>query len=159
MIIPVRYGGHTEAEKDGKKVKVPIHSAQILYQFGAFIDVTFSHPKAVQEQLRKLGKNAPSISVKAIIDTGANCTLATPKVINEVGLLQTGTQKVFSIQNEQDQPTYYGLITFSWGASKEIPITSCPFAFNNYDCVIGRDILMYWYFTYNGPDGSIVICD
>lgn len=159
MIIPVRYGGHTEVEKEGKKIQVQVHPAQVLLQAGAFIDVTLSHPKAVKEQLRKLGKNAPSISVKALIDTGANCTLATQKVINEVGLLQTGTQKVFSIQNEQVQPTYYGLITFGWGAGKEIPITSCTFPFNNYDCVIGRDILMYWHLTYNGPDGSIVICD
>ena len=40
---------------------------------------------------------------------------------------------------------------------KEIPIVSCPL--KNFDCLIGRDILLHWHFTYNGPDGSVVICD
>lgn len=157
MIIPVRYSGHTEAEKDSKKIHIQVHPAQVLLQTGAFIDVTLSHPKAVQEQLRQQGKNVPSIPVKALIDTGSNCTFVTPKVIKQLGLLPIGTQKVVSIQNEQFQPTYYCLITFGWGAGKEIPVTSCTVS--SYDCVIGRDILMHWHFTYNGPDGSIVICD
>jgi hypothetical protein len=40
---------------------------------------------------------------------------------------------------------------------KEIPIIGCDI--KNFPCLIGRDILQHWYFTYNGPDGSIVICD
>jgi len=95
--------------------------------------------------------------VNALIDTGASGTVITPRVADQLGLVHTGFQKVFSVQDEQQRPVYYGIIIFPWGIGKEIPIVSCPL--KNFDCLIGRDILLYWHFTYNGPDGSIVICD
>jgi hypothetical protein len=74
-----------------------------------------------------------------------------------LGLIHTGYQTVFSAQDEQLHPVYYGLVIFSWGSGKEIPLVSCPLKM--FDCLIGRDILVHWYLTYNGTEGSIVICD
>ncbi len=95
--------------------------------------------------------------MNALIDTGASSTVITPRVADQLRLVHTGFQKVSSVQDEQQQPVYYGFIIFPWGSGKETPIVSCPL--KKFDCLIGRDILLHWHFTYNGPDGSFVICD
>ena len=157
MINTYRYGGQGKVEKDGKESSVQIPPRVILDQMGAFIKVTITHPRVVQENLKQQGGNAPTISVNALIDTGASGTVITPRVADQLGLIHTGFQKVSSVQDEQQRPVYYGFIIFPWGSGKEIPFISCPL--KNIDCLIGRDILLHWHFTYNGPDGSVVICD
>ena len=157
MIRTYRYSGEGEAEKDGKKLTIPIPPPVVLNQKGAFIEVTIAHPRVIQEKLKQQGKKIPVVNVNALIDTGASSSVITPGIANQLGLVQTGFQKVSSVQDEQDRPAYYGFILFPWGSGKEIPIVSCPL--KGFDCLIGRDILLHWHFTYNGPDGSVVICD
>jgi predicted aspartyl protease len=157
MINTYRYGGQGEVEKDGRKLTVSIPPQYVLNQMGAVIQVTITQPRIIRENLKQQGKIAPTISVNALIDTGASGTVITPRVADQLGLVHTGFQKVSSVQDEQQRPVYYGFIVFPWGSGKEIPIVSCPL--KNFDCLIGRDILTHWHFTYNGPDGSIVICD
>ena len=157
MINTYRYGGQKEVEKNGKRLTVQVPPRVVLNQMGAFIQVTITHPRIIQENLKQQGKSVPSINVNALIDTGASGTVITPRVSEQLGLVHTGFQKVASVQDEQQRPVFYGFIIFPWGAGKEIPIVSCPL--KNFDCLIGRDILLHWHFSYNGPDGSIVICD
>lgn len=157
MINTYRYGGQGEVDKDGKKSIVQIPPQFVLNQMGAFIKVSITHPRIVQEKLKQQGKSAATVSVNAMIDTGASGTVITPRVADQLGLIHTGYQKVSSVQDEQERPVFFGFITFPWGSGKEIPIVSCPL--KHFDCLIGRDILLHWHFTYNGPDGSIVICD
>jgi predicted aspartyl protease len=157
MINTIRYIGQGEVEKDGKKQPVSIPPSIVLNQMGAFIQVTLTHPKSVQDKFKEQGKTVPTVSVNALIDTGASGSVITPKVAEQLGLVHTGFQKVSSVQDEQQRPVYYGFIILPWGNGKEIPLVSCPL--KNFDCLIGRDILLHWHFTYNGPDGSIVICD
>ncbi len=157
MINTYRYGGSDKVEKDGKKSIVQILPSVVLNQMGAFIKVTITHPRIVQENFKEQGKSTPTVSVNALIDTGASGTVITPHVADQLRLIQTGFQKVSSVQDEQQRSVYYGFIIFPWGSGKEIPIVSCPL--KNFDCLIGRDVLLHWHFTYNGPDGSVVICD
>lgn len=157
MINTYRYGGRGKVEKDGKKSIVQILPSVVLNQMGAFIKVTITHPRIVQENFKEQGKSTPTVSVNALIDTGASGTVITPHIADQLRLIQTGFQKVSSVQDEQQRPVYYGFIIFPWGSGKEIPIVSCPL--KNFDCLIGRDVLLHWHFTYNGPDGSVVICD
>ena len=157
MISTYRYGGQGKVGKDGKESIVKIPPPVILNQMGAFLKVTITHPRIVQENFKQQGKSAPTVSVNALIDTGASGTVITPRVADQLGLVHTGFQKVSSVQDEQQRPVYYGFIIFPWGSGKEIPIVSCPL--KKFDCLIGRDILLHWHFTYNGPDGSVVICD
>jgi predicted aspartyl protease len=157
MINTIRYGGHQEVEKDGKKLIIPVSSPIILNQMGAIIEATITHPLNVQEKMKLDGREIPMRTVRAMIDTGASSSVITPEVANALGLVHTGYQRVSSVQDEQQRPIYFGMITFSWGAGKEIPLISCPL--KHFDCLIGRDILQHWHFTYNGPDGSITVCD
>ncbi|NQS99432.1 MAG: aspartyl protease family protein [candidate division Zixibacteria bacterium] len=157
MINTIRYVGEGEVEKDGKKEIIQIHPAIILKDNGAFIQVSITHPRIIQEKLKSRGENVPAITVNALIDTGASGCVITSKVADKLNLLHTGYQTVSSVQDEQLRPVFFGFIIFPWGSGKEIQLVSCPL--KKFDCLIGRDILMHWYFTYNGKDGSIVICD
>jgi len=157
MITTWKYGGKREIEKDGKKGVVPISSTEILNQMGAFIKVTITHPRTIQKKLKEQERDIPAVTVNALIDTGASNSVITPKIADQLNLVHTGYQNVTSVQDEQKRPIYYGFIMFPWGKGKEIPVVCCPL--KNFDCLIGRDILMHWYFTYNGPDGSVVVCD
>ena len=157
MINTYRYGGQGKMKKDGKEIIVQIPSSVVLYQMGAIIKVNITHPQIVQENFKQQGKSVPTVNINALIDTGASCTVIAPDVADQLGLVHTGFQKVSSVQDEQQQPVYYGFIIFPWGSGIESPIVSCPL--KNFDCLIGRDILLHWHFTYNGHDGSVVICD
>lgn len=157
MITTYRYSAQAQVKDGETKRDVSVPPPIVLSQFGAFIQVTITHPRNVQEELKQKGKEAPSVSIKALIDTGASGSVITPKVADDLGLVHTGYQTVSSVQDEQQRPVYFGFIIFPWGMGKEIPIVSCPL--RNLDCLIGRDILMHWLFTYNGPDGSIIIGD
>jgi len=160
MINTIRYGGEGKRKnKDGTEEIFQIPPQFVLNQMGAFLEVTITHPKIVSEEFQKKGQNTPSKKVRAMIDTGAFSSVITPQVAKELQLIHTGYQKVSSVQDEQDRPVYYGFILFPWGAGKEIPLIACPLKGHGFECLIGRDILIHWHFTYNGPDGSITICD
>jgi len=158
MIITYRRDGQIEVEKDGVKSTIKTPPPVFLNLNGAFIEVTITHPRSVQENLKKQGKDTPAVSVSALIDTGASCTVITPRVAEQLALKQTGFKRIFTAHpEEQLRPVYYGFIIFSWGHGNEIPIVSCDL--KEFDCLIGRDILSQWYLTYNGQHGSFVICD
>lgn len=157
MIRTYRYGGEAIIEKNGQKQTVQIPPRVALNQMGPFIEVAITHPASIQEQIKLTGKKIETLAVRALIDTGASCSIIAPKVADQLGLVHTGYQKITSVQDEQERPVYYGMMLFPWGMGKEIPLVSCPL--KHFDCLIGRDILIHWYFTYNGVDGSITICD
>jgi predicted aspartyl protease len=157
MINTYRYGGYGALHQDLAAQKIDLPPNDILEMKGAFLQVTITHPGKIQEELIKSGQKVPKLNVSALIDTGAGASVISPRVASELNLIHTGYQKVFSVQDEQEQPVYYGFIIFPWGNGKEIPLVCCPL--KGVDCLVGRDILKHWHFTYNGADGSITICD
>ncbi|MFH0926060.1 MAG: retropepsin-like aspartic protease [bacterium] len=159
MINTYRYGGQGKQNQDGRETIVQISPPTVLNRFGAFLQVSITHPKSVQQDFQKKGESTPTLTIKAMIDTGASGTVITPKIAESLKLIHTGYQNVLSVQDEQKRPVYYGFIIFPWGRGKEIPMIACPLKGGSFECLIGRDILMHWHFTYNGTDGSITICD
>ncbi|MBI5399285.1 retroviral-like aspartic protease [Candidatus Saganbacteria bacterium] len=157
MITTLRYAGKAKKVQDGKAIDISIPPPIVLTKTGAFIDVTITHPKTVSERIREKGESIPTFSTKALIDTGASSSIISPKIAEKLKLLHTGYQKVASVHDEKDRPVYYGLLLFPWGKGKEIPLICCDL--KNFECLIGRDILQHWCFTYNGTDGSVIICD
>lgn len=157
MINTYRYGGHKTFHKDGKFQEIEVPANEILETKGPFLQVTITHPRITQEELRKKGQKILRLHANALIDTGAISSVISTKIANDLDLVHTGYQKVLSVQDEQEQPVYYCFIIFPWGNGMEIPIVCCPL--KDIDCLIGRDILKHWYFTYNGTDGSMTICD
>ena len=153
----MRYGGTAKTQKDGKEVAVNLPGRLVLAQFGGFVDVTITHPKALHETFTSRSEPVPSYTTRALIDTGASSSVISPVVADKVRLVHTGYRRVTSVDDEREHPVYFGFLLFSWGSGKEIPLVACPL--KHFECLIGRDILMHWYLTYNGLDGSIVICD
>lgn len=158
MINTFPFGGIQPVVKDGKKIMIPVPPHIVLQNGGPIIPIEVTQPKAIAEKLQKEGKTVPSIQCRALIDTGAFGTVITPKLAADLGLLQTGFQKVTSVNNQEDQPAYFAQFRFNWGSGKEVQVVSCPLR-GPFDVLIGRDIMMHWNFTYNGKDGYIIICD
>jgi predicted aspartyl protease len=157
MIITIPFRAIQEVEKEGKKMLLPVPPPFVLQNQGAILPVIITHPRSVAEKLSKEGKTVPSINCNALIDTGAFGCVITPKIAEELNLIQTGFQNVTSVQDEQLRPEYFAFIRFNWGMGKEVRVASCPL--KGFDCLIGRDMMMYWNFIYNGKDGFIIICD
>lgn len=157
MISSIHYGGRAKVKRGDKEVLVPIQPQTALKVRGPFIQVSITQPRIIAEKLKAEGKDIPKVTVNALIDTGAFGSAITPKVAKELGLIQTGFQKVTSVQDQQEHPAYFAFITFPWGNGKEVPVVALPL--KGFDCLIGREILRHWYLTYNGPEGVIVVCD
>lgn len=144
-------------DKDGKKITVPVPPSIILLRQGAQIQIGITHPQSVIEKLIRENKQPAALLVNALIDTGASNCVISPKIAEQLNLVQTGYRKITSVQDEQDRPVYYCRFNFQWGSGKDISAASCPL--KGFDCIIGRDILMHWNFIYNGVNGIITICD
>ena len=67
------------------------------------------------------------------------------------------SKAVSGAHNQQLCPVYFAQIVFNWGATIQIPLVGLNIT--NIDCLIGRDIMAHWHFTYNGKNGTITICD
>ncbi|MCX6234200.1 MAG: retropepsin-like aspartic protease [Bacteroidetes bacterium] len=158
MINTFHFGGLQQVEKDGKKVLRPLPPHVILQNGGPIIPVIITHPKSVADQLIIDGKPVPAIQVRALIDTGAFGCVITPDIAQQLNLVQTGFQKVTSVNNEESQPAYFARLQFNWGKGKDVQVVCCPLK-GPFDVLIGRDILIHWNFIYNGKDGFIIICD
>lgn len=159
MIFELQYGGHQEVTKDGQKIRLPIPPPIALQNFGAVIPVTITHPKVIASAMQKEGKPIPAKNITALLDTGAFGCVILPEIAQELGLKQTGFQKVTSVQDEQERPAYFARIQFQWGKGKDIQVVACPLKSNQYQCLIGRDILLHWQLIYSGQMGRITICD
>jgi len=159
MINNIKYNLQVNVEKDGKQQTQQIHPRIVLNKLGAVLQVVVTHPKIIIDEYQKNNKVAPHLVVKALIDTGASNSIIKPEIAQQLNLTHTGYQKINSVQNQQRQPVYYGRLQFHWNVGKDIPIASCPLPASFYDCLIGRDILQHWCLTYNGVDGSLIICD
>jgi len=158
MIATLRLTATGKTVQDGKEVSVNLSPAQVLYQVGPVIDVTITQPSDIQKQYEEEKKEVASITTRAMIDTGASTTVITPRIAESAQLIHTGYRKVSSVHDKRERPVYYGLVMFpALGGAKALPLVSCEL--KRFDCLIGRDILMHWHFTYNGRDGSIVVCD
>jgi predicted aspartyl protease len=157
LIQRYTYAAERKEIKNGKEIKIPIHPRTVLIQTGAFLQVNICPPRNIIEKLETEGKTIPRIAVMALIDTGALSSIVTPDVAEKAELIHTGYKEVTSVQNSQRQPEYFGTIMFPWNRSAEVPIVACPLKVHQ--CLIGRDILQYWYLTYDGQNGTIVICD
>lgn len=158
MIYPIQYGGEQVGKgADGKVIKIPVHPKHALKMSGPMLQVAITQPTKIIEILAKQNRQPKMIAINALIDTGASSCIITDKLAKELELIQTGFQKITSVQDQQDRPKYFARLQFPWGKAVEVAVASCPLT--GVDCLIGRDVLMHWHLTYNGVTGQITICD
>ena len=93
----------------------------------------------------------------ALIDTGAQRTVVSPAAIQRLGLKQTGTIRLAHVGGiEGDFALYAVVLRFPRAklTSREIEITAIELAHPLVHCLLGRDVLSRWTFTYMGPAGT-----
>lgn len=100
-----------------------------------------------------------SISVIALLDTGATTTVVSPEIIQAITPHQTGFTQVHTASQTKDFPTYIGQIVFPWGSAKISEIIELDLPQTLHRCLIGRDLMKNWTMIYDGIFGQLTICD
>jgi hypothetical protein len=108
-----------------------------------------------------------SAIVNALVDTGAAFTAINPRLSQSVQLIQRGMKRVrvpgnTKLEDTKDYPEFAASIGFPDGELRGLRVhgvVACPVFEREFSCLIGRDILKRWEFTYNGALGQFQIVD
>jgi predicted aspartyl protease len=92
----------------------------------------------------------------ALVDTGASRTVLTPEAIERVGLPLVDHATLSRAGGEDRVGAYAASIHFpryQFATIEGIQVLCCELPHQPVQCLIGRDILSRWLFTYNGKTG------
>ncbi len=121
----------------------------------------------VKIQIGNPSEPSKTAIVNALIDTGAAFTAINPQLAQSCHLIQRGQKKVSVPGNKRredakEYPEYSASIGFPGSDLRGFRVhgvTGCPVFETQFSCLIGRDILKYWEFTYSGALGVFSIRD
>jgi predicted aspartyl protease len=108
------------------------------------------------------GKNRFT-KIPALIDTGASRTVVTPAVVDRVGLRkidETQLRRVGGINENAE--VYVAAIQFpryKLETIEIIEVVCCELPQQVIQCLLGRDVLSRWIFTYDGRQGNWTITE
>jgi hypothetical protein len=134
-------------------------AAPTLRREGPAIDIQIQPVLAAQEAMRADGEEVPSVSVKALIDTGASGTLIQTSIVGTLGLDWIGTVLLTTPSTTKPLVRYeYRVrIVLSETIAFETDAVEGDLIGQNIQCLIGRDVLEYVVFTYDGPNSRFSI--
>jgi predicted aspartyl protease len=144
--------------------RLKIHSSSAsLKDQGPTIKVSIGFDKLDLEEAQQIGLEIPKpLVVIGLIDTGASITVINPEIAKTCKLRQTGTVLISAVGNSGMYPEYAASIQFPGSTLKGLDVTrivACSLIRQPVSCLIGRDFLRRWLFTYDGKSGTIVIED
>lgn len=94
----------------------------------------------------------------ALIDTGAGRTVLTPLAVQTIGLQEVDNTHLITRAGGTDVvSTYVAAIQFprhKLATIEVIQVLCCELPKQPIQCLIGRDILSRWLFTYDGKTGE-----
>lgn len=128
-----------------------------LREKGPLCKVVIKPSEPTIAKLKMEKKKVPSVKVLALIDTGANTTAISQKVVKDLGLCPRGTAKVYTSSRRSEMRNEYD-ISLEFGKDIYLQILRALEAdFKNYkiDCLIGRDILEHGRLVYDGPGNKV----
>ena len=126
-----------------------------LRENGPIYPVVITPSSATIEALRLEKKDVPHIKVHALFDTGAQTTAISDKVSSFFKLIPKGTVKVYTSQSSKVVNEYDISLEFDSNAyMNTLRVFSADLQDHSIDCLIGRDILQFGVFTYDGPHKS-----
>jgi hypothetical protein len=126
---------------------------------GPIIDIVVSVSEPRRQALQSAGKPVPPpICIRALIDTGATSTNIVASVIQPLGLSANGAVQVVTPSTGSapvmvDEYDLSILIVHPelGKVFDTVPILECQPLSNDYQALLGRDLLKYCSFFYNGP--------
>jgi hypothetical protein len=131
---------------------ISVHSA-LLRENGPVYPVVITPSFPTIEALRLEKKDVPHIKVKAIFDTGAQSTAISKKVADFLKLIPRGTVHVYTSQSSKIVNEYDIALEFdSRICLNSLRVFGASLHEQSIDCLIGRDILQFGVFTYDGPN-------
>lgn len=136
---------------------------------GPLVKVVLGVSAARGDALLENGFPVPAdVSAKGLVDTGASCTCVDPRVVKALDLVQRGSASVYSSTSGPSysvQSPQYDLSLSILGERLSPPFRlpnlavtqSHLFEKNNFDVLVGRDILRKFLIVYDGPSGLCTI--
>ena len=98
-------------------------------------------------------KDVPFIKAQALFDTGAQTTSVSRKIIDFLELIPRGSAKVYTFQSSQIVNKYDIALEFDSNMYlNTLRVFSADLQDHSIDCLIGRDVLQFGIFTYDGPN-------
>ena len=135
------------------------HRIQNLHQVGPVIEVVLM-PSAIFLQKVKIREPyVKNVKLLAMVDTGATGTVVSEGIPNALGLNPIGTTLINTPSSTNVNCNQFDVqILFPNNAGiASIVITEAPLKGQHIQCLIGRDILRYGVFIYNGCDDSFTL--
>lgn len=135
-----------ELQQEGPRIRISISAPEEEIEIGRAFAIVYPDP----------------LSIVALVDTGASLTVINPELVQSCRLSQTGFTKISSAGSIGDFPTYAAHIEFpgyNLRGFEIIPVVACRLPQQSISCLIGRDVLRRWIFTYNGRTGEFAVAD
>jgi predicted aspartyl protease len=132
--------------------KIITSKSPYLYQNGPTYSVVIKPSFITVGALHLEKKDISFIKISALIDTGAQTTAISQKVVDSLKLVPRGTAKIYTSQSSKIVNEYDITLEFDTDAYIDtLRVVGADLQDHSIDCLIGRDVLKYGVFTYNGP--------
>ena len=126
-----------------------------LHENGPIYPVVIMPSFVTIEALRLEKKDVPHIKVQALFDTGAQTTAISEKVVSFLNLIPRGSAKVYTSQSSKVVNKYDIALEFDSDMYlNTLRVFRADLQDHSIDCLIGRDVLQFGVFTYDGPKKS-----
>ena len=130
-----------------------------LRESGPTCQVVIKPSEPVIERLKTEHKEIPSITVLALIDTGASTTAVSHRVVRKLKLVPRGTVQVYTSHKKPETRNEFDLsLAFDARTCLTIvKVLDASLQSHDIDCLIGRDVLEHGVLTYHGPKKQVVL--
>ncbi len=107
------------------------------------------------EGLKLEKRDVPFIKAQALFDTGAQTTSVSHNIIEFLKLVPRGSAKVYTSQSSKVVNKYDIALEFDSNMYlNTLRVFSADLQDHSIDCLIGRDVLQFGVFTYDGRNKS-----
>lgn len=148
----------------GKVVPVPLG----LVKAGPLVQVSLSPHPSIADTLRARGRPVPQLSVKMMVDTGAELTVVERRLADDLGLVPVRFIPMIGVSQKPElSPVYRMSLTLrmsdALGSAVDLRFSTdmvgmpSPPQPAEHRGLIGRDFLMHVRFVYHGPTGDFWI--
>jgi TIR domain len=136
----------------------PVRNRRDLLLFGPRLKIMFGPPMLAAPVQRGADSNSHRfLLTDALLDPGAGRTILTPDAVRRALLPQVGETTLSTVGGLTKAGIYAASLQFPYSGFTTIQIIEvccCEILSPLFRCLIGRDVLSRWTFTYNGPAGT-----